>query len=211
MFYWNTPWGSLEKQIQEHAGTSFHLLQEVKRGKSYTNVTQQQSQRRSMTPLNFAWRVRARRGPLLISTHSQMPLSWQRSLKITACKKISLPLPHSQPVIDTLTQGMNTSARAENRHLDSISCLDPLNSRASWNVLSPCCPGRAIFIPVQPLCSSTCHLHSELPAADLLTASEREGSHNSSAGGEVYWYSLHTVFSCHYVPLLMEGSIFSHN
>lgn len=91
-------------------------------------------------------------------------------------------LPHtSQPVIDTLTRGMNTSTKAEKRHLDSIACLGPLNSGASWNVLSPCCPGRAIFIPVQPLCSSTCHLHSELPAVDLLTASEPEGIHSNIA------------------------------
>lgn len=91
---------------------------------------------------------------------------------------------------------------AEKRCLDSISCLDPLNYRASWNVLSPCCPGCAIFIPVQPLCSSTCHLHSEFPAADLLTAPEREGSHNTSSKEEVYLYC-----SCCYVPLLMVLSI----
>lgn len=91
--------------------------------------------------MNFAWRVRARTGPL-ISMHSHLPLSCQsRSLKITAWKKkknkqpnISLPpsLPHtSQPVIDTLTRGMNTSTKAEKRHLDSIACLGPLNSGAS--------------------------------------------------------------------------------
>lgn len=159
----------------------------VQRRKLYTNVTQPHSQRRSVIPLNFVRRVLARRVPLLISTHSHLPLSCQsRSLKIIAWKnsRTNPPL-HSQPVIDTLTHGMNTSAKAEKRHLDSISCLDPLNYPASWNILSPCCPACAIFIPVQPLCSSTCHLHSELPAVDLLTASEREGSHNSSAGGKV--------------------------
>lgn len=96
------------------------------------------------------------------------------------------PLPHSQT--EHLT-------KAEKRRLDSISCLDSLNYQASWNVLSPCCPGGAIFIPVQPLCSSTCHLHSVLPEADLLTASEREGSHNTSSKEEVY-----LCCSCHYVP-----------
>lgn len=178
-----------------------------------------------MTLLNFAWRVHARTGPPLISTHSHLPLSCQsRDLKITARKKeqpnISLLLPHSQPVIDTLTHGMNTSTKGEKRasHLDSISLLDPLNSQASWNVLSPCCPGCAIFIPVQPLCSSTCHLHSELPAADLLTASERQGSHVTEIGrikpapvqsnGWLHT-SLHpSLYTFHWLSLNLLGLLF---
>lgn len=66
----------------------------------------------------------------------------------------------------------------------------------------------AIFIPVQPFCSSTCHLHSELPAVDLLTAAEREGSHNSSSsargGGADVAYILYlavTTLFCFLVQL----------
>lgn len=81
----------------------------------------------------------------------------------------------------TLTHGMSTWT-ASGQHLLPV---DPLNYQVSWNLLSPCCPGRAIFIPEQPLCSPTCHLHSALPAAVLLTASEREGSHNISPTGGV--------------------------
>lgn len=58
---------------------------------------------------------------------------------------------------------MSTSSNAENRHLDSIFGLDLLNYWASWNILSPFCPGCAIFIPLLTLCSSTCHLQSDEP------------------------------------------------
>lgn len=104
----------------------------------------------------------------------------------------SQPDPTSHPLIDTLTCGMSTSTEAEKKHLDSISCPSPLNCWASWNVLSPCCPGCAIFIPVQKLCSSTCQLHSETPRgwpADILWVGGR----------------MHAVFSYGCTPLLMSS------
>ncbi|CAB1414035.1 unnamed protein product [Pleuronectes platessa] len=142
-----------------------------------SRITKRAAESEECDTAELCQRVRARRGPQLISTHSLLLLLQPSLEKETANPDIS----NIHPVIDTLTRGMNTSARAVLQEASGqrLFAPDPLSCRA-------------IFIPVQPLCSSTCHLHSELPAADPLTAAQREGSHNnnnnsssssSSAGG----------------------------
>lgn len=147
-----------------------------------------------MTLLNFAWHVRTCRGPLLILMHSHLPLSCQsRSFKITAWKKTaalhlppttsSLPLIHSQWSTLWLME-WTLQLKLKGRIWTASIAWILWTTEALETICRHVVQRWAIFIPVQPLCSSTCHLHSELPAVDLLTAAERVGSHNSSSAGE---------------------------
>lgn len=96
------------------------------------------------------------------------PSAIVKSLKITALgRKKSHHHHHHHPFT---SEGWWTAASPERALQDAISCPGPLNWVDSWNVLSPCCPGGAIFLPTAALCPSTCHLRSERPVVDLLTA-----------------------------------------
>lgn len=99
-------WGSLKHKyysnMQAHDFTANISYFGGPEKETIHNITQQQSQRRSMTLLNLVWRVRARTGPLLISMNSHLLLSCQsRGPEDHSLKKLE------QPVIDALTHGMN--------------------------------------------------------------------------------------------------------
>lgn len=126
----------------------WRLPEEARWWKLSTNVAQQQSQRRSVTPLNSERRVCARTGPPLISMHSHLPLSCQsRSLKITAWKKKHSPFPPS------LTQAQWWTLWLEEWTL----------RRRIWTA-SPASEASSLLKRFVAGCPGPCHFHSSAAA-----------------------------------------------
>lgn len=156
------------------------------------------AERRSVTLLNFARRVRARSGPLPISMHSHLPLSCQsRSLTITT----KHPPPPPQPVIDTLTHGMSTSTAADRGIW--IASL----AQALWTVepLETFCRHVVQAVPFSFQCS-----RSALPPVICALSSQQSTCWqglNVRGVTTAATHCPHAGSSCRYAALLTEGRL----